>query len=479
MNIAILLGVSEYQNADNLPACKEDLRIMGNLVNSAEKFDDVLYISGESNSAEVKEKITNYIKNLKGKKIDEIFFYYTGHGDFYKNEFYYLLSDFDEEKRKQTCLENSELDNWFRSLKPDIIVKVVDACNSGVMYVKEEGGFEKYLEKSKGEFNKCYFMFSSNLDQFSYQDKNFLSDFTKSFLKALEEHETDEIRYKDLIDYISDDFENNSDQTPFFVVQAEFTEQFCSISSKIREIIGLVDKPVKTEENLESEIESKNLVQTIQKDAEKYFTEEDVLNTLEEMKDKIVEYNYSKEFLDLYDIKYSFERHSISIPRLDLIGKWIDRYNEEFFADVLTEEEEYEVKVPEYKTWGAYVNDMKYGTETRYKRRITGFRLNVDCPYKFIRIEARPKFPNIPWSICTITFILSKTEIVIFHFYANCEERNWKHRDISDDVNWNGQRIQLKNKESLFEFISNIQDEFEEFIVTPLKDKFDVIEEDD
>lgn len=59
--------------------------------------------------------VAGIIAKYTGKEVEEIFFYVTGHGQFYDNEFYYLLSDFDKTKRKKTSLENTELDQMFRS----------------------------------------------------------------------------------------------------------------------------------------------------------------------------------------------------------------------------------------------------------------------------------------------------------------------------------------------------------------------------
>jgi enoyl reductase-like protein len=129
---------------------------MEKLLKSTGKYDHhLLCISENTNASEVKEKISNKIEELQDEDIDEIFFYYTRHGDFYQNEFYYVLSDFNSEKRKQTSLENSEIDNWFRSLEPNMIIKVVDACHSGVMYVKEnDQNLNIYLKKSTQLFDK-------------------------------------------------------------------------------------------------------------------------------------------------------------------------------------------------------------------------------------------------------------------------------------------------------------------------------------
>ena len=164
MKIAILIGVSQYKSISSLPSCKSDVELIKKLLHATKQYNDSLCLAENEDCAKVKEKTTSFIKKHKGEDIEEVFFYYTGHGDFYEDEFYYMLSDFDSGKRRQNSLENSEVDNWLRSLKPNVTVKVVDACHSGMMYVKDDQAVEKYLDKSGKCFQVCYFMFSSKLE---------------------------------------------------------------------------------------------------------------------------------------------------------------------------------------------------------------------------------------------------------------------------------------------------------------------------
>ena len=183
------------------------------------------------------EKLSDFIANNQGEIFDEVFFYYSGHGDFRDNEFYYILSDFNRNSYRQTSLANSELDSFLKQLNPNLTIKVVDACHSGVTYIKDNDIFSKHLDESKQRFNHCYFMFSSMSDQASYQN-NIISHFTKSFVDSVLKYSSTEIRYKHIVDYISDDFEKNALQKPLFVTQASFTEIFCSVNQKIKTLLS-------------------------------------------------------------------------------------------------------------------------------------------------------------------------------------------------------------------------------------------------
>ena len=231
MNIGIVIGVSDYQNVASLPGCVNDARAMNQLLEMVGKCDDILYLTepDSTSSKSLKAKLTTFVNKYSSEKIEEVVFYFTGHGLFEEDQFYYVLTDYETSKKNQTCLGNDELDNRLRNLSADLTIKIVDACQSGTRYVKDPDSFQKYLHKSEKQFNKCYFYYSSQNDQYSYQNKE-ISDFTLSFLSAFADRDGQEIRYKDILDSLADSFSSNSSQTPFFVMQGSYTEVFGFIS---------------------------------------------------------------------------------------------------------------------------------------------------------------------------------------------------------------------------------------------------------
>ncbi|MCE7699222.1 MAG: caspase family protein [Methanobacterium paludis] len=479
MKIAILLGVSEYKNGEDLPACKNDVEIMTQLIKATGKYDNhILSISDNTSAAEVKSKITNKIDELKNKNVEEIFFYYSGHGNFYKNEFYYLLSDYDPEKRKQTSLENLEIDNWFRSLNPTMTIKVVDACNSGIMYVKEEGQkLEKYLNETLREFKKCYFMFSSNYDESSYIDEgNELSNFTNSFVTSFKIHESNEIRYKDIIDYVSDDFETKKDQTPFFVAQADFTEKFSQITSQIKDLTLL---PTLNKTNPSAELQSTNgpktLENIIKEDAKSYFSKEKVFSILENIQNHIQNYEYCDEFTNLYDINPQFMDLTSfdNTPNLSAVGKWFDEHEHDYFVKVKSEEVIKETPNEDNSLTKLMVQLNYFNASNTTKRIVNGFNLTVQPPYELIKIEAIPKYNNIPSSDLIITFGLSKTQIRFFYCFVTYKDINWDEMIIeSDNIDWKTARIKFIDEENLINYITIIQNDFAKYIMTQLNERF-------
>lgn len=227
--IALLIGVSTYEKENDLPPCKADIDLMSNIIALSNKYDDKLVLDDSPKSIDAMEAIRSFITTYQSSEIDEIFFYYTGHGTKNLDDFLFLFSDFDSNKINSTSLSNNELDDLLKSLNPKFTVKVVDACQAGVEYIKSEQNSENnlnnILEKSKSGFNRTYFMFSSLENQSSTALSDY-SVFTKSFADALVAHKERDICYVDIAKHIADDTNVKKYQNPLFVQQSLNTEIF-------------------------------------------------------------------------------------------------------------------------------------------------------------------------------------------------------------------------------------------------------------
>lgn len=76
MNAGIVIAVAEYQDtANNLLACANDGRVMYELLRGTKKYEEnILYISAETQSTTVKERVVQFIDRLTGQQVDEVFF---------------------------------------------------------------------------------------------------------------------------------------------------------------------------------------------------------------------------------------------------------------------------------------------------------------------------------------------------------------------------------------------------------------------
>ncbi|MBU2227237.1 MAG: caspase family protein, partial [Proteobacteria bacterium] len=290
MKIACLISVADYQNGNNLPACKNDLSLIRTVLDATGEYEHILAIEVNQESSKVKQQIITFLKQFIDKIVDQVFFYYTGHGDFDGKEFYYLLRDYDRNRQKQTTIENAELDNWLRMLKPKLTVKIVDACHAGIQYIKDPDVFEQFLCSSPKEFSNCYFLFSSQKEQSSYQDKA-LSEFTKAIAEAIASFSGTEMRFKDMIDYVSDAFVTNANQTPFFIIQASNTEIFTTIDDRLRDRIrDEIDKHLSiivratTTTTIQGLPQRFTLVDLVKSDAQNYCTKDVMIECLNKIR---------------------------------------------------------------------------------------------------------------------------------------------------------------------------------------------------
>ena len=453
MNIAIILGVSKYVDAkNNLPGCKNDADALHKILQKTEKFNPILYINENETSAKTKDLITRFIIDHKGKPIDELFFYYSGHGEFANDEFYYLLSDYDSKKRNQTSLQNSEIDDLIKTLNPNLVIKVIDACQSGASYIKESNVLAKYFNESKNVFKKCYFLNSSLNNQSSYQN-NSISFFTNSFISALKQHATEEIRYKDIIDVISDDFVNNQDQTPFFVIQADYTEKFCAISKALREYLNNFDV---TKLSVDIAIEDKaiSLVDIIKQDAKNYVDKEGAIQCLEMIRKEYSNFKLKGEMGELFTVNVDFQEDYRNVQKKQVIANWISKYPNEFFAKIRYE---------------------RYWDEEGDEHTVTEFELKVDVPYNTISIVINNNFENISSYNCTIVFLLSRKSIRFFYSIASYIEQSWDNKILNySDINWLTAERKIADKDAVLDGIKTINDSIQVRLEDDLRNKFNI-----
>lgn len=469
MNIAIIIGVSEYSKPENnLPGCKKDAEIMYNILSKAEKFEDILYVNEYSPSATIKAQFTDFISKHKEDSIQELFFYYTGHGDFKNDEFYYILSDYDESRRNQTTLQNGEVDSLFKTLRPTLVIKVIDACKSGQAYVKDTEAVSKYFSETQTRFNKCYFLNSSLRNQSSYQSAD-ISYFTQSFVDSIKTHGITEIRYKDIIDYISDAFEGNSYQTPFFVIQAEYTEKFCYINEALKEY--LQNLSILTPATVPKKNEEITLLERIQEDAAEYLTKDQTIELLEKIKDDIKRLAIPRELDKIFTLEVKFFEDYDVVINKDTIGKWLDDNKHEFFAKSKTK------LVPKNQFGIRSALRFNFTSDVLLDRNDydvirDGFDLEVEVPYKSIEITLNSKYPNVDGYTAIIVYLVSQKAIRFFYFITNVVSVNWDVKQINRNINWISSEYSMKDQTSIESGMKAIFQTLLAQVEEDLKEKF-------
>jgi hypothetical protein len=218
-NIAILIGNTKYETLSGLPCCEADVLAVKELVESTGKFESVEVILNRT-SSQLKDHMRSAFDN-RGP-VGEVFFYFTGHGSGNETDFFFCATDFDAKRPNETGLSHSDLLGLLRSLDADLVVKVIDACNSGTLLVKSD---QALFPTNKQGF-KNLIQIASCLDSQNALAGNPLSLFTDKFRAAALRKQEGVVYYSDIIDTLRDEFLTNDSQTPHFVAQGTGREQF-------------------------------------------------------------------------------------------------------------------------------------------------------------------------------------------------------------------------------------------------------------
>lgn len=212
-SIAILIGNATYTQQNTLECCRRDVEAMAALLEATERFDRIdahVDLDADQMRAIVREALP-----VEGG-CDEVFFYFSGHGDIQTAEFYYCGTSYDSKRPNLTGVSHSALDDLFRAASPATLVKVIDACFSGTLLIKGEplppppihkDGFRNVLQ------------FSSSMDNQTSMGGDPLSAFTRGFLEASVRQAEGAVFYTDIANALRDAFIDNDEQTPFFANQ--------------------------------------------------------------------------------------------------------------------------------------------------------------------------------------------------------------------------------------------------------------------
>lgn len=424
--IAIIIGVSNYSRQQALPACQNDADLVHFVLTSSKAYEDILYLTGANTSSdEVKHQLTQFVEKHKSRTdIEEVFFFYSGHGQFIDDEFYYILSDFEESRRNRTCLKNSELDGYLRTLGPELAVKIVDACNAGVQYVKDAGGLAAIIEKGTKEqgLKKVYFLFSSLFDQSSFASAA-VSDYTKSFIEAIYSNGRPEIRYRDIVDQITDQFANNRDQRPFFVIQADNTEIFGSFQDRekneIRSRLEAVTVVTLTSTASATPSKQPTLADLIKEQAKDYLSDAEIIETIEQLPIVTRRYTLPPEIDSLFQLEVNTAIDFQGLARLKVIGTWLNENKKEYFARVQERTEEYEDYENDWLRIAVFAGQRDSAKKIKKTRNvIIGYEPKWD-KLSFWRIELllNSQLPNIPTYRLNILYLFSRLDIRIFYSF--------------------------------------------------------------
>lgn len=467
-NIAIVIGISKYDIPGNdLPGCKNDADIIYKMLTLTKKYDEILFSQGSVKSYDLKDDLGKFVNKYKDQAVDEIFFYYSGHGLHIDNEFCFVTTDYQNDRPRSTSLMNSELDDLLRSVNAYLVVKFVDACQSGKRYVKDINNIDNYVKKTIKDFNNCYFFFSSQNHQYSYQN-NQVSFFTCSFIKAIINSQTQEIKYRYIEDSIADDFNGDIEQTPYFVHQGLATELFC-IRSK--DLLDFLSSQNLSENKIIEDTNNVSLIERIKLDSSTYVSRNELYDKLDLLKSYINLLVLDDTTSQLYDLECNYSENYTEIKSKEDIGKWLNQNRNTLFAK------------PKYSTirvnkYGmpadSYISSFIIASDDKVYEtiKISGFEVSIKMPFNTIRIVLKPKYLNIPDIYADIIFLCNHKRIRFFYYITNNEVVDGGKTQYDNNIRWETIECQIVDESEIQEFFKTLLVEIQTRIFKKLEDMF-------
>jgi hypothetical protein len=440
MNIAVLIGVSEYRVAAPLPACSADVLQMHRLLVATKKYDEICLLTTQTASGPLKDALRNFfIKYQKTTEMSEVLIYFTGHGVFHTDAMF-CCTDYDPNRPATTSISNEELDDLLRSVAPSVAVKIIDACQSGSPYIKDaSAGFEKALRDSR--LNSFILMASSRQDQSSYATAE-ASAFTAKWIDAALYKQDGTILYRDIQAALADAFVNNPDQTPFFVSQGTGLEAFALVTDEMRRLAAERSKTVDiekgekaTEDLIAQEIARRDAIYVSADDAFKAIEKSGNDLDIQVISNPLVARFYQKQVSR--DAKLSGLPKSRGVAEFAKEQGWSKKY----FVDV--QEEQYRAKVPSnvWRVLGMGVASPREQTEnftTEVRYRPTHISSTQPLPFEVAEVMfVANNHPSLKAFTLYIGIVHSLTDVMVLSAVAGLSQKAWNIRapELSE-VQW-------------------------------------------
>ncbi|MCY7278221.1 MAG: caspase family protein [Phormidesmis sp. CAN_BIN44] len=408
MKFAFLIGVSNYDSLDSLPACEKDVLIMESLLQATNSYEQVKVVKEDTNSDAIKSEFRKFAKELIEKSVEEVFIYFSGHGFQKDGEMFLCCSDYSSQRPGSTSISNSEIDEIIRSIAPELTVKIIDACQSGYQYIKDINFSTQDL--SKKSIDKFIFMASSQQQENSLANQN-TSFFTKAFFDAaVGKNIGENVYYRDIQNYISDTFRDDPRQTPLFVSQVTGLEVFATSNNDIKNLKATYRSL--TEQKIRDKSVSERVLESVNEMELHYLPKERIdslLNSIEPAKlaislsDEVVQNLYTIENIDSVSLQ---EIGSAKMIAQEVNNK---KWKNDCFIEII--KESYKVRqlrqdlstrlsiglmTSTISGASKKLDDSYY--ETVINERPASIKINHQMPFDCLRLKIKPlKLCLSPW----------------------------------------------------------------------------------
>ena len=408
-NVAILIGNAEYSSLRTLDCCKADVQAMKELLEATEKYAGI-YTVEDSTADVIKAKVRLVIQEIA--PTDELFLYFSGHGYQHESDFYLCATDFEPRTPNATGISTDELHALLRLADANLVVKVIDACNSGTLLVKGESSFQFH---DKQGFKNIIQISSCREDQNSATGEP-LSLFTEKFRTASLRKTEGAVYYTDIVNSLRDSFIQNDEQTPFFVFQVTGRESFVDDAHRLDALRDQVTADVPAAaETAPAEEESSAPPRSLQellaiaeeKSATREIIEAFTTSFFDTLKRKVLTDEFS-EFFEIDVVEHSNFEESTTGGFITRVMSREDRMDEFVTASVKRERSRNPLSMMGTSMWlGLFGDDERY-------REVYDLRLNCEMKKAQVRFAMTPKFNSLRKVVLVVTCAPSLHRCYIF-----------------------------------------------------------------
>jgi len=505
LKLAIIGGIANYKSQTVLSACQNDAATFKKFLDATNSYADICFLGPDTAGQEAKKIIADFVQKHRNAKIDELVFYFSGHGDRTEDDFFYAMSDYKSDRKETTGLRNTELDALIRNLAPELTIKIVDACYSGSTYIKADDDISPVIQKSAKDnhLKKLYFLYSSESNETSWAGADF-SYFTLALFKSLTE-QIGFVRYRDLIAAIADEMHKIGAPKPTFVVQADnletFVEMNASLSDLLKAEIGISDSGSTGSNSklsdLSQDIEGHSKIEHISPDQltlaelaertalEIFCTEAEATQSLRLIEDALDSKNWPDEITNAFNIEVSHLEER-SVPNNAAIGKWIQsQADDPVFAVPRFETQTYVVneyqevpRKPSAKigTFGIssigalqklFGEDKEYRLEKVQREReiVSGFKYTVDPVIEPRELLFRPLHASLEQYSANIVFLFSRRSLTCLYSIEHLRYIGWEKTVRPSAAKWKQLSAPLKSQEKILGLVRILIDQISDVII--------------
>jgi hypothetical protein len=166
----------------------------------------------------------------------------------------------------------------------------------------------------------------------------------------------------------------------------------------------------------------------------------------------------NEDISELFNVDIKFLEENKAIPQLKVIGTWLTKNENDYFAKLVYED--------------------RFDDETGDEYTImTGFDLKFETPFKGIQLEINNLFPNIASYQANIVFLISRIHLRFFYFITNYIEESFDNKSLNiKGIKWYTDEVKISDKAAIQEALRALTTTIGERIKIDIEAKYETIE---